>query len=118
MRFSISSMSTSPSMRVLNQIAQQVVHRRVVGRIKNKPPLLPRRSKSGCDQLLEVKSQAAIGLDPQPLGNPPDRQAFTPRTHQQPEDFKTGFMGQRTQRGDSKFRFHISIIVEIWNLYR
>lgn len=105
--------TTETAAAILGQVAQQLVHRRVIGRVINEAPVLTRPRQPGHDQLFEVKAEPAIGLDPERLGDPPDRQALAPGPNQQAENLQTRGMRQSTQRGNGSLLFHISIIIEI-----
>jgi hypothetical protein len=61
-----------------------------------------------------MKTQATIGLNRQRLGNLAHRQTRRASTHQQAKDFEAGFMSQRPQCSHSSYRFHISILIEMF----
>jgi hypothetical protein len=52
------------------------------------------------------------------LGDIARRKAFRLMLHQQSEHVQPGGLGERCQRENGTFRFHISRLVDIWNFVK
>ena len=72
--------------------------------------------QTGNGQLLQMKRKASVGLCAKAFSNSAHGKSIGPRLNEQPEYLQTGFLRQRTQRGNGFFDSHIYIIIELYKL--
>lgn len=98
---------------VFGQEDDQVVDRRVVGRIENEASRRPRLHESGMAQFFEMEGQRR-GRNAQAFADLAGGQTIGTLLDQQAEHGQARFLGQRGKEGDCGFVFHASTIMEIW----
>src|SRR5687768_8970190 len=97
---------------VLHEEADEPAQRVVIGAVDDRARLAPPRDQPRALQLLEVERDVGGG-DADRLGHLARGNAVRSGSHQQPYDFKPGFLRQSGETGEGLTSDHISTILEL-----
>jgi hypothetical protein len=101
-----------PLATVLSEEGNQAIHHIKAGGIDHRTAIAADSDKAGKAEPVEMKRER-VGGEVELFGDLASRHSLRAGLHKQAKDFEPIILRERSERGDSIFRFHISTNIEL-----